>query len=246
MKKTLMILGMLLFTTSVMQAQFYIGAFGGFKASGLKGAIKISEGGQVSVGSVADASSSGFAAGITTGYQVIPYDVTGGLYKLDINLDASWSNFSYLEEGWNSIYGAGQYTANGLSDGSTNVLSFDIMPIHRFNFSNFILSPFAGLGLGINLISTSDVTTGPPSVTGTLTGASGTNIGLLFFYGTLFNLSDVIKPFIQFKHMIPFGDETQLTETLQSAQGGGSSSYAVYISDVPGYFNINAGVRFVF
>ncbi len=235
----------LLFSINTIFAQFYVGAYLGFKASGLKGTIKTSQGGQTQVGNVADAGSTGFNAGFTAGYQVIPADVTGGLYKLDIDLDVSWASFNYFENGWNSVNGSGRYSAAGLSGGKTNVFSFDVMPIHRFNFNNFILSPFAGLGFGVNLLLTSDISTSPPSVSGNLTGTSEMKMGLLVFYGTLFNVSSFIKPFIQFKHLIPFGSETQFTETLQISQGGGSQSYAAYISDVPGYFNLVAGVRFV-
>jgi hypothetical protein len=240
MKRTIIILSFLILGSNFLHAQFYIGAFGGFKASGLKGTIKLTSGGQTQIGSVADAGNTGFNTGITTGYQVIPYDVTGGLYKLDLNLDVSWSLFNYFEEGWNNVNGSGNFNAQGASGGSTNVFSFDVMPLHRFNFSDFVLSPFAGLGLSVNLLSTSDI-----SVPGaTITGMSETKIGLLLFYGTLFNLSSIGKPYVQFKHLIPFGSETQFTESVQAAQGGGTQSQAYYISDVPGYFNITAGMRF--
>lgn len=241
MIRSVIILFMIVFATSAADAQFYMGAFGGFKASGLKGTLKQVSAGQTQVGSVADAGAVGFNAGITTGYQVIPYDATGGLYKLDINLDASWSMFNYFEEGWNNINGAGNFSAQGASGGKTNVFSFDVMPIHRFNFSNFILSPFVGLGFSVNLLMTSDITV--PGAT--LSGVSETQMGLSIFYGTLFNLSGVVKPYIQFKHLIPFGSDTQFTESIQSTQGGGTQSLGYYISDVPGYFNIVAGVRFV-
>jgi hypothetical protein len=246
MKKLLTLLSIMIFSITL-NAQFYLGPYVGFKTSGLKGAMKISENGQVQVGNVADAGSTGFNAGITVGYQVIPADVTGGLYKLDIALDASWLSVSYLENGWNSISGSGNFTAIGLEGGKTNMFSFDLMPIHRFNFNNFILSPYVGLGFGVNLLLTSDITTGPPNFnTGTLAGTSEVKMGLLVFYGTVFNVSSVVKPFIQFKHVIPFGDETQLTDNWQSDQGGGSENLALSIADVPGYFNLAAGVRFSF
>lgn len=233
------------FLASTSYAQFYIGAFGGLKSSGLKGAIKEATGGQVTVGSIADAGITSFSVGITTGYQVLPASVSD-LYKLDVNLDASYSSFSYFEAGYNSVNGDGKFSAAGLSDGSTTVFSFDIMPIHRFNFSNFILSPFAGLGFGINLLMTSDTKIGPPSQTGTLTGTSQMNLGLLVFYGTIFNASSTFKPYVQFKHLIPFGDQVEFTENYQAGGGGGSQSYVLSISDVPNYFNFVAGVRFVF
>lgn len=246
MKKLLCVFSLIIISTVAVNAQFYIGPFVGFKASGLKGAFKLARNGQTQVGNVADGGSTGFNAGLTVGYQVIPPEVAGGLYKLDIDLDASWSSFSYFENSFNSVNGSGKYSADGLSGGTTNVFSFDVMPINRFNFHNFILSPYAGLGVGVNLLLTSDVTLAPPSATGTLTGNSEVKIGLIVFYGTIFNVSSVIKPFIQFKHLIPFGSETQFTQNFQSAQGAGSQIYAFSTADVPGYFNLTAGVRFVF
>ncbi len=196
---------------------------------------------------MADAGSTSFNAGLTIGYLVIPAEVTGGLYKLDIDVEASWSSFSYFENTWNSLNGSGTFTANGLSGGNTNMFSFDLMPIHRFNFNNFILSPFVGVGFGVNLLLTSDITTVPPLFnTGTLTGTSELKMGLLAFYGVVFNVSSLIKPFIQFKHMIPFGDETQFTESWEGAQGADTENLAISIADVPGYFNMIAGVRFSF
>ena len=250
MKRSFLILGlsiiMLIFIVNEAYAQFYIGPYVGFKSSGLKGAYQLTENGQTQVGNVADGGSTGFNAGLAVGYQVIPPDVAGGLYKLDIGLDISWAKFNYLENGFNSINGAGKYSADGLSGGSTNMFSIDIMPINRFKIRNFILSPYAGLGLGINLLLSSDVTTGPPSATGTITSKSNTQIGLIIFYGTLFNVTDNIKPFIQFQHLIPFGSQTQLTQEFQGTQGNGSESYAISINDVPGYFDLVAGVRFSF
>jgi hypothetical protein len=244
MRRLLTIFSVLAFAVTTTNAQFYVGPYIGFKASGLKGAVKLSTGGAVQTGNVADGGSTGFNAGIATGYQVLPSSIAGGLYKLDINLDISWASFNYFENSYNSAIGSGKFSANGLSGGKTNVFAFDIMPIHRFNFKNFILSPYAGLGFGINLLMTSDVTVGPPSGTGTLTSVSGLKMGLLVFYGTLFNVSNLIKPYIQFKHIIPFGSETQFTDSYQAAQGGGSGSWAYYVADVPGYFNLVGGVRF--
>lgn len=248
MKQVILICGLtisvLLFTSSNIFAQFYIGPYVGFKASGLKGAGKTSVNGQVSVSPVADAGSTGFTAGATAGYQVIPPDVTGGLYKLDLALDISWASFNYFENGYNSVNGSGSFSADGLSGGKTNTISIDIMPINRFNIKNFILSPYAGIGLGINLLLNGDISITQNNTSATLTGHSDTQLGLLVFYGTLFNVSEKFKPFIQFIHLIPFGSETQFTDNLQIAQGGGSTNYVYSISDVPGYFSIVAGVRF--
>ena len=250
MKKISVVLGLttliFFFAFGNIFAQFYLGPYIGIKSSGLKGAIKLVQNGQVSTGNVADAGSTGLSAGVTVGYQVLPPDVLNGWYKLDLDIDASYSSFSYLENGWNSVAGAGNFSADGLSGGTTTIFSIDIMPIHRLNFPSFqLLSPFVGLGLGLNIMSTSDVTVGPPSQNGTITGVGDFKIGLLVFYGTVIRASHLIQPFIMFKHYIPFGSETQFTDSFQSSQGGGSESYQVSIQDVPGYFNLVAGVRFV-
>ncbi len=248
MKRSFSIFGlsfvMFIFLCSDVFAQFYLGPYIGFKASGLKGTLKVTSGGQVYTGNVADAGSTGFNVGVTVGYQILPPDVLNGWYKLDMDIDASYSSFSYLENGYNSSQGAGKFSAVGFSDGGTMVISIDIMPIHRLNIPSFkLLSPFIGLGLGLNIMSTGDVTVGPPSQNGTLTGYGEFKIGLLVYYGTVFRLTDMIQPFIQFKHYVPFGSETQFTESYQASGGGGSQTYALSISDVPGYFSLVAGVR---
>lgn len=228
-------------------AQFFVGPFAGFKSSSLKGAVKLTENGQVQLLNVADAGATAFSAGLTVGYQVIPPGTAGGLYKLDVTIEASWSSFSFFENTWDDLNGSGSFTANGLDGGKTNMFSFGILPIHRFNFKGFILSPFAGLGFGLNLLSTSDITTGPPGFNpGTLTGTSEMKMGLLIFYGTIFKVSSTIQPFIQFEHLIPFGDETEFVESWESSQGQGSENLSITIADVPGYFSIAAGVRFSF
>lgn len=246
MKRLISILTILIISSVAVKAQFYVGPFVGFKASGLKGTDRIVQNGNSAPQGVADASSTGFSAGITAGYQVIPTKVTGGLYKLDLNLDVSWSSFSYFENGFNSLHGAGSFTGNGFSGGGTNMFSFDVMPMNRFNFNNFILSPFVGLGVGVNLLLNSDVVRQSRQAGNyTLSGTSEVKIGLLVFYGTVFNISSLIKPYIQFKHLIPFGSESQVFDGAQ-IQGGGSVNYSEFISDVPGYFSLTAGVRFCF
>ena len=250
MKRSFLIFGlsivMSIFVFNETFAQFYIGPYVGFKSSGLNGATQLTSNGQIYQLGVADAGATGFNAGVAVGYQVIPAEVAGGLYKLDIDLDVSWASFSYMENAWNSVNGAGSFKADGLSGGTTNSISIDVMPIHRFNINNFILSPYAGLGVGVNLLLASDISVGPPSQSGTLTTVNNTKVGLLIFYGTVVNLTYNIKPFIQFKHLIPFGSQTPLTESFQSSQGGGTGSYAISINDVPSYFNLVAGVRFAF
>lgn len=252
MKRSLLIFSIsifvIFFSFSDVFAQFYVGPYIGFVTSGLKGEGREAINGNIqNSNTISDGGSNSFTAGVTVGYQVIPSEITGGLYKLDLNLDASWASFSYFENGYNSANGAGSFSNDGLSGGGTTVISLDIMPIHRFHFKNFILSPFAGIGLGIDIMSTSDLTLGPPSTEfGTITGNSETKFGLLFFYGTLFNVSENFQPFIQFKHFVPFGSETTFTQSVQLSNGGGSGNLAYSIEDVPGYFTISAGVRFSF
>jgi len=71
-------------------------------------------------------------------------------------------------------------------------------------------------------------------------------MGLIVFYGTVFQVSRLIQPFIEFRHFIPFGDETQVTDSWESSQGLGTEDLAISIADVPGYFHMAAGVRFSF
>jgi hypothetical protein len=235
-----------LFAISLSQAQFYTGAFVGFKSSGLKGVIKVTGAGGTTPFTVVDAGKTGFNFGVCVGYQIFPSTVAGGWYKLDLNLDASFTSISYLEAGYNaSQIGSGSFAADGLSGGSTTIIALDIMPIHRLNIPKFhLLSPYAGVGLGLNIMSTKDVTVSPPSGNGTLTGNGEMKIGLLVFYGTLIRVSDVVQPYIQFKHLVPFGSETQFTQDYQ-ATGGGTNKVAFSIQDVPSYFNITAGVRII-
>jgi|GEM_PF-1402131 len=228
-------------------AQGYGGAFIGFNASGLKGAFKTTaQGGGTTVGNVADGGSTSFTFGLNGGYQILPAGTAGGWYKLDLNLDASYQTFSYLENAFNSNNGAGKWAADGASGGATSIISLDVMPIHRLTFPHFkLLSPYAGIGLGLNIMSTHDVTVGPPSATGTITGNGDFKIGLLVFYGVVIHASDMIQPYLQFKHMIPFGSETQFTQNYNTTggQGGGTQTLQFAVQDVPGHFSLTGGVR---
>ena len=79
------------FSFSDIFAQFYVGPYVGFESSGLKGAGRVVANGQVTnTNTIADGGSNSFNAGVTVGYQEIPSHLTGGLYKLDPHLDASW------------------------------------------------------------------------------------------------------------------------------------------------------------
>jgi opacity protein-like surface antigen len=238
----ILFVALLLSFTGYLNAQFYLGPHVGFKSSGLGGTLKETQNGNVTPLNFADAGNTGFNVGITTGYAIPIHSV----YQLDINLDVSYSSFNYLETGINSSLGDGKFSALGMSDGGTTVISFDIMPIHRFSFPGFkLLSPYAGLGMGVNLMMTSDTKRSQNNVSATYTGTSEMKVGILVFYGTLFRITDNIAPYIQFKHFIPFGSETKFTEKVQSA-GQASTSEVLSIADVPNYFNIDVGCRFSF
>ncbi len=237
------------FAFEVASAQFYTGAFLGFNASGLKGTFKQTTQGGTTTGNVADGGSTTFSFGINAGYQIMPANTAGGWYKLDLNLDASYQTFSYYENGFNSANGAGNFSAKGLSGGGTSIIALDIMPIHRLTFPKFkLLSPYAGLGLSLDILSTHDVTIGPPSGNGTLTGSGSFKIGLIVFYGVVIRASDMFQPYLQFKHMIPFGSETQFTQAQQltGGQAGGSQTNQIFIEDSPGHFSLTGGVRINF
>jgi len=234
------------FGIATASAQFYTGAFVGFNTSGLKGALKYVQQGQSSVGNVADAGSTAFTFGLTGGYQVLPPGTAGGWYKLDIALEASYASYSYFENGFNSVNGAGKFAADGLSGGGTSIIAFDIMPIHRLVFPHFkLLSPYIGLGLGIDWLSTSDITSTNAAQSGTFSGTSQVKMGLLVFYGVVFHVSDMFQPYLQFKHMVPFGSESQFISSFQptGGQAGGNQTFEGYIEDVPGHFSLTGGVR---
>ena len=242
----LTIASLVLLLVSVGSSQIFFGGHIGFKSYGLKGAYKTATPNGVNVGNVADAGKTGFIVGIEGGYQIFPEDFAGGWYKLDLGLEADYTSVSFLEAGYNSQFGAGKFAADGLSGGSTTIFSFDIMPVHRLTIPKFrLLSPYAGLGLSINFLGTKDLTVGNQggSTPGTLTGNSETKIGLLVFYGVNLQASEIIHPYLQFKHMIPFGSESQFTQSFQPTGGGGASNVAISVQDVPGYFGITAGVR---
>ncbi len=220
-------------------SQFYIGPHIGFKSSGLEGATTERSQGQTGNLGVWDAGNTGFNVGLTTGFQVLPQN---SLYLLDINLDVSWSMLSFLENGYNSSQGPGSFSAQGFNGGKTHAITFDLMPMHRFNFNGFLLSPYAGVGASFNLYLNRnfDQTSEQGSIN--FNTSNEFKVGLLVFYGTTFQVNSLIQPFIQLKHMIGFGDSMEFTESITGSQG--SQNYALSISDVPNFFSITAGVRF--
>jgi hypothetical protein len=246
-KKLLSLAVLSFFAFQIASSQIYFGPFLGFNASGLKGTWKDTRQGGTTTANVADGGGTAFTFGISAGYQVFPSNFAGGWYKLDLNLDASYQTFSYLENAYNSNLGAGKFAAQGLSAGGSSIIALDIMPIHRLTFPHFrLLSPYIGIGLGLDIMNTHDVTVSPPIGNGTLTGYSELKLGLLVYYGVVIHATDLIQPYLQFKHMIPFGSETRFTTAYQASGGaaGGSQTVQWSVSDVPGHFSLTAGVRF--
>jgi hypothetical protein len=246
-KKLLSLAALSFFAFQIASSQLYFGPFLGFNASGLKGTFKTTTQGGTTTGNVADGGGTAFTFGISAGYQVFPSNFAGGWYKLDLNLDASYQTFSYLENAYNSNNGAGKFAAQGLGAGGSSIIALDIMPIHRLTFPKFkLLSPYLGIGLGLDIMNTHDVTVSPPIGNGTLTGYSEMKIGLLVYYGVVIHATDLIQPYLQFKHMIPFGSETRFSTSYQASGGAGGGTQTVQwaVQDVPGHFSLTAGIRF--
>ncbi len=229
----------LLVAVSVSSAQLYVGGSLGFKSFGAKGAVTQTIGGTVTPLGISDAGATGFTFGGLVGYQILPPNVAKGVYKLDLQLEVGLSWASMVEAGYNFSAGPGQFTAQGFSGATTANISFDLMPIHRINIPDFkLISPMAGLGIGLNIFSTSDLKSGPPGspTPTTAAGNSEFTVGLLIFYGAVFNVTPQLQPFIQFKHLIPFAS----TYTFVSDPTNGTLA----INDGIGYFNLSGGVRF--
>lgn len=220
-----------------LQAQFYFGPMAGFKAYELSGAGQSVRDGDASTWNNFDGGKTVAAFGADIGYQAMPASDGSVQYLLDLNADLMYSSVGFLEQGYNNAAGYDMWSKDIRSGGATTNFAFEILPLHRLQFSEFkILSPYAGLGLGLNYFSTSDVITieDPPTVTG---GHSEFKMGIVLGYGTLVCLSDNIQPFIQFKHYFPFGNSTQLLN---------DSHATLTVNDVPRFFCITGGIRFNF
>jgi hypothetical protein len=234
--RLLVIAALALFVSSGVFAQISLAPFVGFKSYGLKGAGTVAVGGQIQQLGVSDAGKTSFVFGAGIGRTM--FKLPGGAYQLDMKLEVSYASANFFEAGYNNISGSGKYAADGYSGGSTSNLGFDLMPVHSIHIPGFsLLTPFAGVGLGLNYFSTSDINVGPPSSAQTIaiSGTSQFKIGLLIFYGAEFNLPGPIDPYIQFKHYVPFGSEFQVTEDAKYG--------TIVIKDVPGYFSIAAGIK---
>jgi hypothetical protein len=230
MKKlcAIFILALFVGLVQISQAQIHAGGFIGFKSYGLKAAGSATQNGQRSTTPIADGGGTVFEFGGFGGYTPLSM----GVYNLDVQLTASYSSIGFFERGYNSVYGAGKYAADGISGGTTSVMEFDILGLNRLSFPALnIIEPYAGVGMSFNLYSTGDLTV--PN--GSIKGNSQFKIGLVIAYGAILHVTPVITPYLQLKHMIPFGSETQLTNDV---------SYTAVVNDVPGYFALTAGVRF--
>ena len=213
------------------QAQLIGQAHVGLKFFGIKGATTVTSGGTVSQAGNFDGGKTVFNIAVGGGYTVVP----AGVYNLDVLLDINFATAGFAEQGYNSAFGSGKFSADGLSGATTTILAFDIMPAHRLNvYAIPFLSPWAGVGLSFNMYSTSDLKSGPPSATATLKGNTDFKVGLIIFYGAAYKITDMLQPFLQFKHHIPFSSEMKLTDDPNGTY---------IIKDAPGYFNIEAGMR---
>jgi hypothetical protein len=210
-------------------AQIHAGAFLGFKSYSLN-AVTTLKGAWVSNGSTTspatDAGGTVFNFGGTAGYT----SFTSGIYSLDLDLLASFSSISFFQRGYDKSNGTGAFAAAGLSGGTTSVFAFDLMGINRLTIPTFkLIEPYAGLGLGFNIYSTGDIT-----VQGqTAKGSSSMKLGMIIVYGANLHVTPLLTPYIRFSHLIPFGNETQLTD---------DPNLTVVVKDVPGYFGLTAGV----
>lgn len=232
----LLVAAVTLFVCESAVAQIYVAPYIGFKSFGLKGATTIAAGGQIQQLGIFDGGKTSFNVGAAVGYQF--FKVPSGIYQLDMQVDVSYASANFIEAGYNYSQGSGKFSADGLSGGSTTNLAFDLMPVHRISIPGFsLLTPYAGLGLGLNYFSTADLSVGPPSnpTVMTVTGTSQFKVGLLVFYGASLNLTSMVQPFIQFKHYVPFGSEFQFTDDARNGN--------FVIKDVPGYFNLAAGIK---
>ncbi len=248
MKKLFLLIGTitaLAVSFSNVHAQYYVSPQIGFKVYGLSGATTVNSRGNVSQGGLSDAGGTAFNVGAGFGYELkFP---AAPIYRLDLEGNISWSSINFFQNGFDNNQGAGAFAAGGFSGGGAEIFSLDLMPVHRFIIPGFFLSPFAGVGLALNLFDNTNTTGGPPDNTAgsVITGSTDFQLGLSIFYGAYLTLLPHIEPFIQFKHLIPFAGTYQLTSNA-SAPGAGSAPYVITIQNAPGYFNLDAGVRFEF
>ncbi len=225
-------------------AQIYLSPQVGFKVYGLNGAATQDAGGLVGQMGTADGGGTAFNVAVGLGYEL---KFPTPIYRLDLEGNVSWSAINFFQNAYDNNQGAGSFAAAGFTGGGAEIFSLDLMPIHRFIIPGFFLSPYGGIGLALNLFDNTNTDGGPPNLpAGTvITGATDFQVGLSIFYGAYFDVLPGIQPFIQFKHLIPFSGSYQLT-TNASAPGGGSGPVVFTIQNAPGYFNLDAGVRFDF
>jgi hypothetical protein len=231
-----LVAAMTLLVAGTATAQIYLTPNVGFKSYGLKGATTIAAGGQIRQMGIFDAGKTSINFGVGIGYPLLK--IPSGIYRLDMLVDVSYASANMAEAGYNYAYGPGKFSSDGNSGGSTSNLAFDLMPVHTINIPGFsLISPYAGVGFGLNYFSSGDLSVGPPSSPQVVnvTGKSEFKVGLVVFYGATLNLTGMVRPFIQFKHYIPFGSEFQFTEDATYG--------SIVIKDTPGYFNLAAGIK---
>jgi hypothetical protein len=215
-------------------AQLQAGAFLGFKSYSLKSVGTLTENGAIQTTPSADAGGTVFEFGGFGGYT----PVSAGIYHLDLQLQASYSSIGFYERSYNSTYNSGQFSADGWSGATTSNIEIEVLGLNRISFPAFkLIEPYAGAGLSFDIMSTSDLGYGPPyaNTSGTVAGKGQFKMGLVIAYGVIFNVAPFLSPYIQLRHLIPFGSETQLTNDPR---------WIVIIKDVPSYFSLTAGVRF--
>jgi hypothetical protein len=200
-------------------AQIQAGAFIGFKSIGLK---------NTAPPPTTDGGGTVFDFGGFGGYTVFG----SGIYNLDLQASLSYSSIGFVERGYNSAYGAGKFSTNGYSGGTTSIIEVAILGLNRLSIPSMkVVEPYAGAGLSFNLLSTGDIT----YQGGSVKGNSQLKLGLVIAYGAILHVTPLVTPFIQLKHLIPFGSETRLTDDPNGQ---------ITVNDVPGYFALSAGVRF--
>lgn len=200
-------------------AQIHAGAFLGFKSIGLKNTSPLP---------VTDGSGTVFDFGAFGGYTAI----NAGMYNLDLQATVSYASIGFVERGYNSVNGSGKFAANGLTGGTTSIIEVTFLGLNRLSIPSIkLVEPYAGAGLSLDLLSTSDIA----FQGGSAKGNSQLKLGLVIAYGALFHVIPGVTPFIQLKHLIPFGSETRLTDDPNNQ---------VTVNDVPGYFALNVGARF--
>jgi hypothetical protein len=207
-------------------AQIHAGAFLGFKSYSLNATVVLTNSQGKQIVPAADAGGTVFNVGGTAGYTALSM----GMYKLDLDAALSFSSIGFFQRGFEKSNGNGSFAANGLSGGTTSAFELDLLGINKLSLPALkVVEPYAGLGVSMNLYSTSTLVQNNASAQ----GASAFKLGLCIVYGAEFPILPFMTPYIRFSHLIPFGSELKLTD---------DSNGTFTVQDVPGYFGLTAGV----